>query len=215
MFVDYVMATDSQLPEPTGVLYQYVIAGNGIFVRAARPGLQALIWTAPATHPIRGLVNLEPYVRIEQQIPRAILYVFLDLARDAVPNECLCYVGDTPSWNLYIPSQVQAPGSVYPSDPYNPMSIHAMLEIHSHGWAAPFFSDADNRDETGFRLYAVLGRVSTPRPEIRARVGIYGHTWEIPASTIFELPDEIEDAMPNDRYSIVNDLDVEDEYAGK
>ena len=39
-----------------------------------------------------------------------------------------------------------------------------------------FFSATDDRDEQGFRIYGVAGRLYTPRPELRLRVGVYGHS---------------------------------------
>ena len=40
-----------------------------------------------------------------------------------------------------------------------------------------YFSDTDNRDETGFRIYGVMGEIFS-NPQIRMRVGIYGHFYE-------------------------------------
>jgi hypothetical protein len=59
---------------------------------------------------------------------------------------------------------------------------------------APFFSQTDNRDEQGFRLYAVIGRVKT-KPQLCVRVGVYGDYWSIPAATVFEMPEGIRDCF--------------------
>jgi hypothetical protein len=61
----------------------------------------------------------------------------------------------------------------------------------------PFFSRTDDRDETGFRIYAVIGDInfhSNVPPSIRVRVGVYGHFWPIPAASIFNLPSFLRDA---------------------
>ena len=50
-----------------------------------------------------------------------------------------------------------------------------VAEFHSHGGSRAFFSATDDRDEQGFRIYGVVGRLDTPRPELRLRVGVYGH----------------------------------------
>jgi hypothetical protein len=54
------------------------------------------------------------------------------------------------------------------------------------------FSGTDDKDETGFRLYGVLGDLRRS-PEIRMRVGCYGYFWEVSASWALELPDWLRD----------------------
>ena len=46
----------------------------------------------------------------------------------------------------------------------------AMVEVHSHHAMRAYFSATDDRDETGRRIYGVLGRLAGPRPEIALRV---------------------------------------------
>lgn len=79
-------------------------------------------------------------------------------------------------------------------DPYHPIYGRLYIEVHSHHTMAPFFSATDDRDEIGFKIYAVIGRLDT-RPAILCRVGIYGHYQEIPASWVFEIPAGIEDEL--------------------
>ena len=50
-----------------------------------------------------------------------------------------------------------------------------VAEFHSHGSARSFFSATDDRDEQGFRVYGVVGRLDTPEPDLSLRVGVYGH----------------------------------------
>ena len=47
-----------------------------------------------------------------------------------------------------------------------------VAEFHSHGGSRAFFSATDDRDEQGFRIYGVVGRLDTPLPELRLRVGV-------------------------------------------
>ena len=77
-----------------------------------------------------------------------------------------------------------------------------LLELHSHHLMAAFFSATDTADEQGFRLYGVVGHLDSAdqhAPEIRIRVGIYGHFWDIPASTVLSLPSCITDCVMRDR----------------
>ena len=64
MFAKYILAETDTLPaiDPTS-LYEFVLAGNGVFVRARRCGLEAMI--PVSTCEIRGLQPVEPYVRLE------------------------------------------------------------------------------------------------------------------------------------------------------
>jgi hypothetical protein len=56
------------------------------------------------------------------------------------------------------------------------------------------FSSLDDQDEVGFRVYAILGCIST-RPVMRVRVGMYGYRHDIPANWVFDLPPGIGDAV--------------------
>jgi len=46
----------------------------------------------------------------------------------------------------------------------------AIVEVHSHHAMRAYFSATDARDETGRRVYGVLGRLAGPHPEIALRV---------------------------------------------
>jgi hypothetical protein len=46
----------------------------------------------------------------------------------------------------------------------------AIVEVHSHHAMRAYFSATDDRDETGRRIYGVLGRLAGPHPEIALRV---------------------------------------------
>ena len=47
----------------------------------------------------------------------------------------------------------------------------------------------DDRDEQGFRIYGVAGRLDTPLPELSLRVGVYGHFAPVGWSQVFDGPD--------------------------
>jgi hypothetical protein len=51
-----------------------------------------------------------------------------------------------------------------------------------------FFSDTDDAEENGFRIYSVIGKLKNNYLEIKVRVGLFGYFWNIPADSIFELP---------------------------
>lgn len=59
-----------------------------------------------------------------------------------------------------------------------------ICDLHSHGNMRAFFSQTDNADEQGARLYAVIGRLDS-EPEMRLRVGVYGHWLALPLTAVF------------------------------
>ena len=63
-----------------------------------------------------------------------------------------------------------------------------VAEFHSHGTSRAFFSKTDDRDEQGFRVYGVVGRLDDPEPELRLRVGVYGHFAPAEWAQVFSGP---------------------------
>jgi hypothetical protein len=95
-------------------------------------------------------------------------------------------------------------------DKADPLGIRALIDLHSHATLEPFFSPTDNKDEQGFRIFAVIGKVNE-KPEIRVRVGVYGNYWKIPADMVFELPGEIRDAYYGKGEVIYDETNIEEE----
>ena len=71
-----------------------------------------------------------------------------------------------------------------------------VAEFHSHGSSRAFFSATDDRDEQGFRIYGVVGRLDAPRPELRLRVGVYGHFAPVDWPQVFGGPEPTLDINP-------------------
>ncbi len=188
-----IVQDDGMLPLIPECLYAYIMAGNGIFLYAKRDDLEVLIPASRAT--IAGLPTLEPFARIPR-VPAILMRDILQESKEILPNEILFWFNfdrDQQDWDVVAPRQICRPSSVFPVDRSDPLGIKALIDLHSHALMEPFFSRTDNQDEQGFRVYAVLGKVNE-KPEIRVRVGVYGNYWNIPASMIFELPEEILDA---------------------
>ena len=201
-----VVQDDGRLPAIPDCLYAYIMAGNGVFLHAKRENLEVLIPVSTAT--IAGLPPLEPFVNMPH-VPAVLLYHILQASKENLPNEILFWFNfdhDRQVWNLDAPLQICRPASVLPVDKNDPLGIQALIDLHSHARLDPFFSRTDNRDEQGFRIFAVIGRVNE-KPEILVRVGVYGNYWNIPASMIFELPEEIRDA-----YYGKGELDYDETY---
>jgi PRTRC genetic system protein A len=188
-----IVQDDGKLPPIPDCLYTYILAGNGLFLYAKRESLEVLIPVSRAA--IAGLPPLDPFVNMPR-VPAVLLQHVLKASRENLPNEILFWFNfdrDRQVWNLDAPLQICRPASVFPVDRSDPLGVKALIDLHSHALMGPFFSTTDDRDEQGFRIFAVIGKVNQ-KPEIHVRVGVYGNYWTIPASAIFELPEEIWDA---------------------
>jgi PRTRC genetic system protein A len=200
--VSYKIISTLPLPETTSQMYEYLFAGNGVFVRAIRPGLEVVMPVETYNKPIRGLPRIEPQLKFSYpQIPKDILLSIWQhscLARDEEKEliEILFYLDYRQQmWRLRVPSQIQSRDRVFPTHPYH----QAFVELHSHGSMNAFFSANDNAEENGFRIYAVIGKLDLHHPEILVRIGLFGYFWTIEASQIFELPYFFVDVSLKDR----------------
>ncbi len=185
-----VVNMDGSLPEIPNCLYAYIMAGNGIFVYARRPGLEALI--PVSTCRVAGLPELTPRVNIAKRMSAFLLQDALRFCKQVFPNETLFWFNWTDEWSIHIPDQQITNASAVPCDRHDRAGTRALIDLHSHARFSPFFSPTDDQDETGFRIYAVIGDVDKA-PAMSVRVGVYSHYFNIPASTVFDLPDGIQD----------------------
>ena len=204
--VSYVRLTTAQLPPQHAQLYEYIFARNGIFVRAERPELAACIpISSDAVRPPivlpPGDYDLQPFVHFRlPPVIAPLVAQMVEMAQDVRdtagnPQEIffgLHWLGW--GWGLIVPEQDAGAAFVRPTNPYDPAVSQAIIEVHSHHRMAACFSTTDDRDETGFKLYGVLGDLDQ-QPTLRLRVGIYGHHHDIPASSVLSLPHFVHDAV--------------------
>lgn len=187
----------SELGPPAAQMYEYVYGAGGVYVRARRDGLEAIVPVAVCE--LRGLEPVRPLVDLAYpRVPRQLVEAIVGTSITAAPDEALFYLwfdGDAGRWHLEFPAQYATTTSVRPTDSGGgAVYARALVEVHSHHGMEARFSGTDDADETGFRLFAVVGSLFS-RPQIRLRVGVYGYFWEIPAETVFELPDTLECAV--------------------
>ena len=90
---------------------------------------------------------------------------------------------DGRSYRLVVPPQLGTATSLAYVPPAG-----VVAEFHSHGGSRAFFSKTDDRDEQGFRIYGVAGRLDTPLPEMSLRVGVYGHFASVDWPQVFDGP---------------------------
>ena len=172
--IKYVTHTSEALPPIKALAYEYIMASNGIFLRAENKFIKVLIpimLAPPGT--VRGLHSLEASIKLK--MPLMPISLLIQVQADARQmrtksgqlNEVLYrfhYDGQTVSVNR--PSQNTSPTSV---EAMGDGGTNVILELHSHGNMSAFWSGTDNRDEQGFRFYGVIGRLDGDAPQIRLR----------------------------------------------
>ena len=191
------MATGSGAPGPVGYLvnrpgglagvqgigYDYVLGSGGVYVQSQSPHLTARVPVAPGE--VRGLAPVTEKVELTHSpIPAQVFEAGLRWFQDDPETERLFAVRwDGRAYRLVVPAQAGTAASLA----YRPPA-GVVAEFHSHGSSRAFFSATDDRDEQGFRIYGVVGRLDTPLPELRLRVGVYGHFAPVDWPQVFDGP---------------------------
>lgn len=190
----FLFASDQPITAP---LYEIVIAQNGVFKRARRREMQAVVELSAFAVKIPELAAGEARVELVENIPVRIFAEILAHARSetdaAIFTENLYAVcRDTETGNYFWKevSRSRSFGSTIARDD-DPAYQNALLEIHTHPPGCREFSSQDDRDESGkFRLFGILVDIHSDNPAIRLRVGIYDSFWEIPVETVTQTPYE-------------------------
>lgn len=163
-----------------GVFYDYILAADGLFIRAKNAHLAATVCIAPAE--VRGLAPLEESIQLlHGKIPMYFLNLALSVLCTKPDIEQYLAVTWQGYYNLGIPSQSQTAASVtYETLP------ETVLDIHSHTGEMPArFSGIDDHDEQGFGLYAVVGKLRNLFPTVELRLGVYGYFIPLAKEDIF------------------------------
>lgn len=177
------------LPRPDH-LYDYVLSTQGLIKRVETRYVSVDYVLVPMTTELIGL-HLQPYplrpLRFKPpRIPGRLLHEIMTDARAQSHLEVMYHLrySAEQGWSVTRPQQHQASTRVrYTAT--DPSGI--VVDLHSHGTMPAFFSPTDDRDERGGRIYAVIGHLDQPHPQLVLRLGTYGH-WltNVPALTVFE-----------------------------
>ena len=168
--VGYLVNHPDGLTGAHGIGYDYVLGAGGICVQSESADLTARVLVAPCE--VRGLAPVfEKVGLIHGPIPAHLLELGLRWFKTTPDSERFFAIRwDGSCYGLVVPKQEGTATSLK----YRPPA-RVVAEFHSHGSSRAFFSETDDGDEQGFRIYGVVGRLDTDRPEISLRVGIYGH----------------------------------------
>jgi len=179
--VGYLLNTKEGLTGEAGLYYDYIFARTGVFIRARNPLLRATLRINYAE--IRGLRPLyEDLELVHGKIPHTLYDLALSALVASCPLEQYLAVTWDGQYHLTTPTQSGKPAEVK----YERVSS-TILDIHSHGTMGAFFSGIDDADEQGLRLYMVVGELDTLIPEVKMRLGAYGHFAPVTRKDIFDV----------------------------
>lgn len=180
MPVGYLVKRPDGLRGERGAVYDYVLAGNGLWLETEGKFLAARVPVAGFN--VRGLPPLEARVILRHgKIPQFLF----DLALEHIKTRALVEKYVAIIWNegyfLRFPEQESNEASVN----YETVD-DTVLEFHSHGRMKVFFSDQDDSDELGLRIYGVIGNCDQTLPLVKLRAGAYGYYQPLIWSDVFE-----------------------------
>ena len=166
-----------------GIGYDYVLGAGGLYVQSESAHLTARIPVAP--YEVCGLAPvLEKVGFAHGPIPARLFEMGLRWFEDDPDTERFFGVQwDGRAYRLVVPEQEGTATSLEYTPPAG-----VIAEFHSHGRSRAFFSATDDGDEQGFRIYGVVGRLDADRPELRLRVGVYGHFAPVEWQQVFDGP---------------------------
>ena len=181
--VGYLVNHNDGLTGSNGIGFDYVLGSGGLYVQSESAHLTARVLVAPCE--VRGLAPVAEKVELAHgPIPARLFEIGLRWFRDDPDTERFFAVRwDGRSYRLVVPPQLGTATSLAYAPPAG-----VVAEFHSHGSSRAFFSKTDDRDEQGFRIYGVAGRLDTDRPELSLRVGVYGHFAPVEWSHVFGGP---------------------------
>jgi len=181
--VGYLVNHPAGLSGSQGIGFDYVLGAGGLYVQSESGQLTARILVAPAQ--VRGLAPVSEKLALAHGlIPAHVFELGLGWMLAAPETERFFAIRwDGDAYRLMVPPQ-EGTGS---SLSYQPPS-GVVAEFQSHASHRAFFSATDDRDEQGFRIYGVVGRLNTPEPELTLRLGIYGHFAATHWPQVFDCP---------------------------
>ena len=181
--VGYLVNHPAGLAGVQGVGHDYVLGAGGVYVQSQSANIVARVLVAPGS--VRGLAQVvEKLALTHGPIPGYLFELGLRWFQETPSNERFFAVrwnGD--AYRLVVPEQAGTAASLT----YRPPA-GVVAEFHSHGRGRAFFSATDDRDEQGFHIYGVVGKLATPWPELSLRVGVYGHFGPLRWGQVFGGP---------------------------
>lgn len=174
-------------------LYEYLLAGNGLFVRAKRR--EFAVSLPLSVRKVTGLPNTS--IGISWTKPRIAASLWQEILSHARNQHTstnfkeevylIYWDAGVSVWRWRAAGRENSMASTIADDTL-PEYAECCLELHTHPPGAFDFSRADDADELGkFRIFAILVD-EHGKPKIRFRCGIYDHLIPVPAVWVGEMP---------------------------
>ncbi|HEX8653065.1 MAG TPA: hypothetical protein VF708_19770 [Pyrinomonadaceae bacterium] len=211
----YFAREGEELPDvDEALLYDYVVSREFVLVRTCCSGVEACFPVGVNYEHLSGLQSVPPYIFWDYpRVPVQLVSDMLKIGRDissSKDTEALFHLSWQPptaadrlalaataissgeGWVLEYPEQHATGGGVRPIQTgAGSSAARSIIEVHTHPFDEAAFSEIDDRDEQrGVKVYAVMGFIHD-RPQMRARLGVYGHYMELPSRNFFELPEAL------------------------
>ncbi len=180
--VGYLINRRDGLKGARGVAYDYILAGNGLWIEAEGERLAARVLVKPFV--VRGLADLEPKLVLRYgPVPERFFDLTLDvMLADSHREQYVALTVEDEGYHIVFPEQDRRAAGISGIQ----LPDNRIMDLHSHpGGIGAYFSGTDNRDEQGFQIYAVVGLGRETLPVVRLRVGVYGYFQEIPWTDVF------------------------------
>ena len=173
-----------ELPPYLPVGYRMIHSDAGVSIQAQNRVLRAHVVAGDSARPIAGLKSPPPYSC--ELINGKINGRFIDLALKAMAQHAPAEVNLQIVWEdkRYKLKFNQAGTSSAVSD-YDDVPGNVVMDLHSHPTFDAYFSGTDRQYAKGFRLYGVIGRIKSLKPEMVMMLGVHGYHVTINANDIF------------------------------
>lgn len=191
--VDYLVAR-AGLPARSGLAFDYILAADGLFVATESDLLAVRLPVADCRLRGERIAPVAAACELRHgRLPRAVWAACLAHAEAEAAHgrEVAVLVAYRPDggaggrYRVIRPTQtVTATRTEYDEPDLLPGEA-VLLSFHSHHAMRAYFSRTDDGDERQLRLYAVVGRLDTARPEVALRVGFNGHWLSLPWEAVF------------------------------
>ena len=179
--VGYLFKKAEGLEGEPGIFYDYIFAGNGVYISAQSPLIKGVVCISPVE--IRGLALMEEKAEmVHGKIPEYIYDLSLSTLMVGSEREQYQAITWEGEYRLRIPTQERQAAQVRYERLPSPV-----MDIHSHGRGQAWFSVIDDGDEQGLRLYMVVGRLDTYLPEVELRLGVYGYFTSLTVEKVFDV----------------------------
>lgn len=124
-------------------------------------------------------------------IPISLIDTVWEIGRKELPNETamqLFYSVEHEDYFLYLPTLKVQNHSRVEFIRCNTLeqSNHLVADIHTHGMYPAFFSQIDDLDEKGWRIFMVMGKLDSKDPNLAFRVGVNGWFKELDLKKLFK-----------------------------